>query len=161
MSAIEPGGGGRPPPRKRDSRPAGTEAANLETTDNRNRKLNSVTIPSAQDHLTALATAPFTRIGEFVLLDWQRCTPPATERVGIATVLLPSGKLGGFAIYCLRRPCAEWWPTARLRRVRRRDYHELNAALPSAVALVRKHDPDALLSRGLLPPQSRFAEAAE
>jgi hypothetical protein len=76
-------------------------------------------------------------------------------------VLLPSGKLGGFAIYSLGRQFAEWWPTARLRRVDRGKPRELNAALPFALALVCEHDPDALLSDGpndLLPAGPRASE---
>jgi hypothetical protein len=141
----------RSPPRKRDSRPAGTEAANLEKTGNSDRKINSITSPRAQHQAPGFTTAPLARIGEFVLLDWRRCIPPATGRVGIATVLLPSGKLGGFAIYNLGQQFAEWWPTSGLGRVSRRDHRELNAALPFTVALVRKHDPDALREVTLLP----------
>src|SRR4051812_35055266 len=82
-------------------------------------------------------------IGQYKLLRWDPCEW-ATGRVGIATVLLPSGKLGGFAIYNLDEQFAEWWPTSRLRRVVRRDWRELNAARRPALALVRLHDPRSL-----------------
>jgi hypothetical protein len=104
---------------------------------------------------------PLAAIGPYQLLAWERCIPPATGRMGIATVLLPSGKLGGFGIYNLSSQFAEWWPTTLLRRDRRGDHAELNAALPFAVALVRQHDPDVLVRRSLFPVRSRTTEAGE
>jgi hypothetical protein len=98
-------------------------------------------------------------IGPYKLVAGEPCIPPATGHMGIATVLLPSGKLGGFAIHNLSHQFAEWWPTSRLRRVRRADWAELNAALRVAVALVRQHDPDALRPRDPFPVRSRTSEA--
>jgi hypothetical protein len=111
---------------------------------------------------TGPASPELAAIGSYKLLAWEP-SEGATGRVGIAIVLLPSGKRGGFAIYNLGQQFAEWWPTGSMRRVRRRDHRELNAALPFAVALVRKHDPNALPSEGsgLLPARSRFAEGGE
>jgi hypothetical protein len=108
------------------------------------------------------APVPLAAVGSYKLLAWE---PRAlgTGGVGIATVLLPSGKLGAFAIYDLGQQFAEWWPTTRLRRVRPSDYRELNAVLPFALALVRQYDhaasPDG--SRTLLPGRSRMPRAAE
>jgi hypothetical protein len=104
-------------------------------------------------------TEPLAAIGCYKLLAWEPCEW-STGRVGIATVLLPSGKLGGFAIYNLAERFAEWWPTAKLRRIRRRDHRELNAALTFAVALVRQYDPGALRDDGG-PKPSCVWEAAE
>jgi hypothetical protein len=152
---------GRPPPLKRDSRPAGTEAANLETTGN-NKQINTVTSFGAQRGETTSIATPLAQVGGYVLVDWERCIPPATGRVGIATVVLPSGKPGCFAVYNLPGgQFAEWWPTTRSRRVRRNDYAELSAALPFAVALVRKHDPGVWLRRALFPVRSSAAGGSE
>jgi hypothetical protein len=76
-------------------------------------------------------------------------------------MLLPSGKLGVFAIYNLSSQFAESWPTTRLRRGCRGDHAELNAALPFAVALVRQHNPDVLVRRSIFPPRSCMPEAGE
>jgi hypothetical protein len=140
---------GRGPPEKRERRPADTATAHLETSDRNNSYVTVyTTVPADRQGV-------LTRVGNYVLLDYERCDPPATGRVAIATVLLPSGKLGRFAIYNLWQQFAEWWPTASLGRVRRRDHRELNAALPFAVALVRQFDSDALIKRDFLPARLR------
>jgi hypothetical protein len=114
-------------------------------------------LPDTTDSSTGPASPQsLVAIGSHKLLAWEPCEW-ATGRVGIATVLLPSDKLGGFAMYDLGQQFAEWWPTTRLRRVRRRNYRELNTALPFALALVRQYDPDALPDgrKPLLPARSR------
>jgi hypothetical protein len=57
--------------------------------------------------------AALAQIGAYSLLNWERCAPPCSGRIGIATVQLPSGQLGGFAVYDLAKQFAEWWPTSR------------------------------------------------
>jgi hypothetical protein len=101
---------------------------------------------------------PLAVIGFYKLLVWESAQV-GTGRIGIATVLLPSRKLGGFAIYDLA--FAEWWTTSGLRRVSRRDHRELNTALPFAVALVRQIDPDALRLRDPFSPRSRVPGGAK
>ena len=131
-----------------------TEAANSETSNN-NKALDSVTGGGAQ------CPEPLARIGGYVLLHWERCIPPVTGRVGVATVLMPRGKFGGLSTLGPLRS-AESWPTSRLRRIGRRDWPELHVALPFAVALVRQFDPEALSRAGSCWRHPlRMVEAAE
>src|SRR3954454_661322 len=102
------------------------------------------------------STKPLAVIGRYKLIEWE---PRAggTGQVGIATVVLPSGKLGGYAIHNVLLPFAEWWPTSWLpRKLQSNNLRELNAACPYAVELVRQFDSEVLSKPfSLLPVTKR------
>lgn len=116
-------------------------------------------LPSTIEGAGSAHPEPLAKYGPYQLLSWERCNPSGTGPEGIATVLLPSGKLGLFGVYNLTKPVAEWGPTALRRHLGRRDCKELTAAAPVVVELVRLHDPEALAPHGLFASPSGASEA--
>jgi hypothetical protein len=82
------------------------------------------------------------------LTKWEPSKAHGGGCIGMATVVLPSGLPGTFAVYLFGRAWAESWPTRRHPKLSRRDMAELNDAAPHVVSLVRAHDPDAFADEG-------------
>lgn len=93
--------------------------------------------------------AALARSAGIALLDWSVSPSIDTGRIGTATVRLPSGKIGAFAVYNLSRDFAEPFPTNWIRKVRgKREHRELMAAAPVVVELVKRFDPGSLKDGG-------------